>query len=293
MKSAATASTARAALVLCADDYGYRPGVSAAIRRLAGEGRLSATSALVTFADWARAGPEIGAIAAHVDVGLHLNFVEGKPLSQAKALAPSGRFPTIRRLSLMALTRRLPWHDIRDEAFRQADAFVTTGGRLPDFIDGHQHAHALPGICDITAELAAALRPGDPLPVRVPVEAWSRMLARRTALVKALSISLLTKGMASAAAQLRVPVNRGFSGVYDFASVDELSRLFSTFLCHLGPRPLVMCHPGDHDATVNSMDPIHAARQREADYLASDDFTQMLDHANLRLERFTSLAAIG
>lgn len=280
-------------IALCADDYGYRPGVSAAIHRLAQHGRLSATSALVTFPDWARAGAEIDALAARVDVGLHLNFVEGKPLSSARVLAPTGRFQGINRLILMALSHGLPVQEMRDEAFRQADAFVKAAGRLPDFIDGHQHAHALPGICAITADLAVALRPGDPLPVRAPSEKWRRILARRTALAKALSIAVLTKGMEPAASARGVPVNAGFSGIYDFAAVGRLPEVFSSFVRHLGARPLIMCHPGDRDASAEIADPITAARQREADYLASDDFVQLLARENLKLDRFTRLAAIA
>lgn len=280
-------------IALCADDYGYRPGVSMAIRRLALRGRLSATSALVTFPDWARAGPEIDALAAEVDVGLHLDFVEGKPLTLARTLAPAGRFLGINRLIVMALSHRLPVQEVRDEAFRQADAFLKATGRLPDFIDGHQHAHALPGICAITAELAVALRPDDPLPVRDPSEKGGRILARRTAPAKALSIAVLTRGMAPAAAARRVPVNAGFSGIYDFAAAGGLPAMFSSFVRHIGARPLVMCHPGDREAPIGIADPIIAARQTEADYLGSDDFVQLLEHENLRLERFTKLAAIA
>lgn len=280
-------------IALCADDYGYRPGVSTAITRLAQRGRLSATSALVTFPDWARAGAEIDGLAAQVDVGLHLDFVEGKPLSSARALAPAGRFPGINRLILMALSHCLPLQEVRDEAFRQADAFLKATGRLPDFIDGHQHAHALPGVCAITADLAVALRPGDPLPVRVPGEKWGRILSRRTAPAKALSIAVLTKGMEPTASALGVPVNAGFSGIYDFAAAGDLAEMFSAFVHHLGARPLIMCHPGDRDASAEVADPITAARQREADYLASDDFVQLLERENLRLDRFTRLAAIA
>ena len=44
-------------IVLCADDYGYSPGVSRGIRELLDHERLSATSCMVVFSEFAEDGP--------------------------------------------------------------------------------------------------------------------------------------------------------------------------------------------------------------------------------------------
>ncbi len=48
-------------VVLCADDYGLAPGVSAGIRELLDAGRLSATGAMTLSPHWAAEGPRLAA----------------------------------------------------------------------------------------------------------------------------------------------------------------------------------------------------------------------------------------
>ena len=279
-----------ALFALCADDYGYRSGVSEAIRSLAVRGRISATSALVTFPEWARAAAAITDLVGHIDIGLHINLSEGAPLGDLPGFARDGSFPGIARLSALAVTGRLPLQAIRDEVHRQAEVFVAGSGRLPDFIDGHQHAHALPDICELTVELAQALRPSAPLPIRHPGDTIWRCLRRGVAPAKALAISALSYRLPGAAARRGVPTNRGFSGIYDFSADADLPSLFSGFLRQRGPRHLVMCHPGEasHDGAASS-DPIAAARAREFEYLSGPDFAAILERTDVRLTRMTAL----
>ena len=275
------------AYVLCADDYGYRPGVSAAIARLARLGRLSATSALVTFASWASAGEELGELSRIIDIGLHLNFVEGPPLGPMPKLAPGGVFPGIGTLVARVYgLGSLDPQEIRSEAMRQVEVFYHAMGRYPDFIDGHQHAHALPIIDAVIANLAAELVPGRPIPVRDPSDALGRIFKRRTAWTKAATIAWLTRGFAAQCQAYHVPINEGFSGVYDLKPCETLGLKFASFFDAPGKRPLIMCHPGDDDGKAE-MDPIRAARQAEANLLASDEFARILLNKNASLKRFS------
>jgi predicted glycoside hydrolase/deacetylase ChbG (UPF0249 family) len=275
------------AVVLCADDYGYRPGVSAAIRRLAAAGRLSATSALVTFPDWRDAAAHLGELAGTVDVGLHLNLVEGAPLGPMPRLAPAGRFPTIGMLARMALGGGIDRGEIRDEVRRQVDAFTAAAGRLPDYLDGHQHAHALPGVGAAVLAALAEATGHHAIPVRDPSDRLARVVRRGGAVGKALAIAGLTRGFGRIAHRRGVPINDGFAGVYDFAPTADLDTAFARFLSHRGARHLVMCHPGAGEATD---DPIAAARLRETAYLSSDLFAERLARGGLRLVRFTEVA---
>lgn len=277
---------------LCADDYGYRPGVSAAICRLAEQGRLSATSALVTFPDWQRARREIGALSKRIDVGLHFNLVEGAPLGRLPRLAPSGRFPTIGELSKMAVFGRIEADEVRDEAMRQIEAFERACGRLPDFIDGHQHAHGLPGIAAVIAELAGRLGKNRPILLRDPSERAHRIVRRRVSAPKALAIAALTRRLKVHARKSNLSMNEGFSGVYDFSPQVDLHAVFRSFLTHAGRRPLIMCHPGDEEPAPSFPDPISPARAKEAEFFASDAFGALLSQRGVRLARFTEMVAM-
>jgi predicted glycoside hydrolase/deacetylase ChbG (UPF0249 family) len=59
--------------------------------------------------------------------------------------------------------------------------------------------------------------------------------------------------------------------------------VFAAALSRLGPRPLVMCHPGHADAELQAIDPVVATRPRELAYLASDGFAALLERHGLVL----------
>ena len=67
-------------IILCADDYGISGGVSRGILELCEAGRLSATSAMVTFERWQQDAARLGPIRATTALGLHLNLTLGRPL---------------------------------------------------------------------------------------------------------------------------------------------------------------------------------------------------------------------
>jgi len=71
-------------LALCADDFGLAPGLSAGIARLAHAQRLTAVSCITNSPHWAAAAPLLNHLPDSVDVGLHLNFSEGRPLSAGR-----------------------------------------------------------------------------------------------------------------------------------------------------------------------------------------------------------------
>ena len=56
-------------ILVCADDYGIAPGVSAAIRQLVAARRLSATSCMVVGAWWEEEAPRLRPFQGDVDIG--------------------------------------------------------------------------------------------------------------------------------------------------------------------------------------------------------------------------------
>lgn len=282
----------RRMFVLCADDYGLSPGVSRGIASLAERNRLSATSCMTLTADWPALARALQPLADDVDVGLHLTLTTLEPLGPMPILAPQGRLPSLMTLMRSALAGRLDGNEIGRELRRQLDAFVTAFGRVPDFIDGHQHVHVLPTIREQTVALfreASLITAGTYL--RVPWENPGRILRRGASIGRSLVIAALAAPMRRLARRMDLPVNDGFGGVRAFEPHEDYRRLFQRTLAISGPRPIIMCHPGHADAALRAVDPVTTTREQEFAYFASDAFLEDLMAAGRRLARFRDFAA--
>lgn len=264
----ATARESRPNVILCADDYALSAGVSEAIRELAEQERLSATSAIVTLDRWPEDARRLRAVRDRISLGLHINLTLGAPLGSIPSLAPDGRLPGLGSLLARALSRRIDRDEIAAEVTRQLVRFESELGFAPDHVDGHQHVHALPGVRDGVLAALAARFPGRQPLVRNPADRASSVLARRSAMGKTLLIAFLASGFEGAARTRGFPVNTSFTGVSSFdrrkSYTHELAAALSvTSRCHL-----IMCHPGHVDAALSSIDPIVARREDEYDAIA-------------------------
>jgi predicted glycoside hydrolase/deacetylase ChbG (UPF0249 family) len=263
-------------LVLCADDYGLSDAVSDGILDLARLGRISATSVMTTMP--ALEGRADALAAERIAVGLHVTLTEGRPLGPMPGFAPAGHLPALKRVLRLSLMGRLPLDEISAEIGRQFDRFGALFGRAPDFVDGHQHVHVLPGIEQ--ALLAALARVDFDAPpwLRDPSDRMFAIL-RRPQPAKAMLVHALAAGFRRRAIGAGWETNDGFSGFSAFAGESDSARDMEGFLSRLGPAPVVMCHPGRPDG----QDPIGPARARERDYLASATFGAQLERHRIEL----------
>jgi predicted glycoside hydrolase/deacetylase ChbG (UPF0249 family) len=275
----------RRPLVLCADDFGLTMATSRVIAALAASGRLSATSCMTSMPDWRASAPLLEPLAGRIDIGLHLTLTNETPLMTMPRFAPGGRLPPINALITMARRGGLPLGEIAHEIDAQFAAFAHETGRAPDFVDGHQHFHALPGLRDIV--LSATARHAPRAWLRSCEERIPAML-RRPFAAHALRSAWLCRGLAAAAAARGIATNAGFSGFYTFAPDADFERLFAGFVTATGPRHLLMVHPGAPDA---ARDTIAAARVNEANFLGGSAFPALLGEYGLRLARGRDLPA--
>ncbi|HEY8382789.1 MAG TPA: ChbG/HpnK family deacetylase [Microvirga sp.] len=270
-------------VVLCADDFALTEGVSRGILELAEAGRISATSAMTNRPAWADLAGTLKPLAGRIGVGLHLNFTTGEPLGPLQELAPSGRFPEIKPLMRQAFAGRLPRAELRGEIERQLDAFVGAFGSPPAFVDGHQHAHVLPVIRgELLAALGARGWQGR-VWLRDPSDRVGPILRRQVSWRKALVVGGLAFGFRRAARAAGFDTNEGFSGYSPFDLATTPERVFGQAFLALGPRPLVMCHPGYWDEGLRALDPDVESRDFEKDYLRSEAFDRLLAERGLRL----------
>lgn len=241
-------------------------GVSRGIEELATAGCLSATSAMTTSRHWPAHAPRIARFRSGLAIGLHFNLTLGAPLGPMPRMAPDGCLPLVGALVRRALLGDVDATEIEAETDRQLDAFEHALGHPPDFLDGHQHVHALPRVRD---GVLAALRrryQGRPFLIRDPADGWQAIVHRGVAIPKAIVLSSLASGFAASARAAGFVTNDGFAGVSAFEP-ETAEREFQNFAQAGSRMPLVMCHPGHADAELTSLDPLTTRRERELDVL--------------------------
>lgn len=261
-------------VLLCADDYALHPAVDEAVVDLARQGRLSATSCMTTSPRWAEAARLLAAVPA-LARGLHLNMTEGHG-------QPA---PTLGAVLRGAYARQLSPTQVRAQLTRQLDDFEQVLGASPDFIDGHQHVHQLPGVREVLLDVLAQ-RYGAAAPwVRATVPATWRWGAGKAGVLALLGGWRLRRQLAAHG----VPHNPDFAGVYGFdaATPAAYGRHMDRWLAASHDGTLLMCHPAN--ARVDG-DAIADARRVEYTYLASDAFAESLRKHGARVGVLTRRA---
>ena len=269
---------------LCADDYGISPGVNRAICDLIGRGRLNATSVMVVGPAIGRAEVESLELAARSNprcaIGLHVTLTAPfRPLTMHFRPLDGCVFLPFRKLLRAGLMRQLDPEIVQAEVGIQLSTFQDLFGRLPDFVDGHQHAQLYPMVRD---GFLAAVRERAP-------NAWvrqagrNRPLIRRFASPKSLFLDFLSTKFKRRAERARIATNPAFAGAYDYSRKADYGALMREFLDGLPEYGVVMCHPGFVDETLVSLDPLTAAREVEHAYLSSDAFPILLAASNVTL----------
>jgi len=274
-------------IALCADDYGLSYAVSVGILEALDAGRLSAVSCMTNMPRWPAMGCDLARRSAEADIGLHFNLTLGRPLGPMPKLAPGGAFPPVSTLIRLALARKLPLDEISQEIDRQLDRFESVMGRKPDFIDGHQHIHGLPGLRG--ALLDAMERRFLPRStwLRDAGDAPHRIVLRGSFPKKALAVRALTAGFAGDARRRGFALNHGFAGFSDFRAGHDYARQFAAYLRLPGQRHLIMCHPGRVDDELRALDPVTVTREQELAFLLSERFGEMLAARDMRLGRLS------
>ena len=262
---------------MCADDYGQSTAIDTAISSLVLAGRVGAFSCLSNGPAWgADAAAVAGLRRAGAQAGLHLNLTDGRPLSPALA-RHWPQLPSLPRLLLAAHAGRLPLDAISDELLAQWQVFEAASGGAPDFIDGHQHIHHLPGVRDL---LLGWLLHHPPVPVRSTAQVTGPGFGFKRWVIAHSGGRALARALVHAG----VPHNRLLLGAYDFAATDYRA-LMQAWLAQVpADGALLFCHPGQASAPGQAApDAIAPARVRELAYLAGDDFPADLATAEVVL----------
>lgn len=277
-----SAAPAPKRLCLCVDDLGLHAGVRAAVIDLVGQGRVHAVGCMVGAPDWPHAAVEARAMTG-VDLGLHLDLTEHPLTRPASPLAA---------LIRGCMARRESAPQLRAEVSAQLDRFEADVGRLPDYIDGHQHVHQLPQVREALAEAlrdAWGRRPGPAPWLRNTRGPWLPSAGVAQAAKGWLIGALGAAGLQRLARRHAWPQNHRLLGVYDFQPGTDYAALLPRWLAGARDGDLLMCHPS-RPADAPS-DLILPARLAEFAVLSSPDLPGWLAAQGLVLQRMSHILA--
>lgn len=266
-------------VIINVDDLGLSDAVNEAVIALGKLGRVHSTSYM--------SGGHIDQ--AHIDalkrlgiqIGLHLDFT-GIYNSTVKGSLPA--------LIASSYLRKIDAAAVMDIIDRQLDSFEDTFGRIPVFIDGHQHVHQFPVIRQCLAEVMTR-RYHNPQSRSISVAA--RVTTPLVNDVKSWTIYLLGGGAwDQLCRQYHIPTNSRFGGVYDFKATETiLAKLWASWFSHCPlttldlpdppPPSLIMCHPAK--PSTSWTDEIKAAREVEYAWLSSAAFNELCDEYNIEI----------
>lgn len=264
---------ARRRICVVADDFGLHAGIDQAIVDLAGRARLQAFGCMTGGRSWQASAAALRVDPPGADIGLHVDLTE-RPISRpAQAL---------RSLIIDAYARRLDLRAVRAELRAQLNAFEAALGRAPDYVDGHQHVHQLPGVrAELLAELEAryALRERPwlrcTIPGRLPQGAGAQPLAPFAVRLKEALIATLGGVALQREAWARhFAMNTALLGVYGFnADRAAYQALLTGWLASAPDGTALMCHPA---LSTEPSDAIARARLVEYDLLGSPVLPDLL-----------------
>ncbi len=264
-------------LALCADDFGQSKQISEGILDLIVCRRVSATSVLTEGPDWPESSWRLRELQAHADIGVHLNLTHSFP--NARGNRPLLYWLLLTQVGL--ISRR--W--VTERFIKQIDLFVKYFGRLPDYLDGHQHVHAFPVIREAMMEAIEARWPeGSRLPwIRTP----DRLVDAGGTPGKALVLRAACRGFADYVKARGLRITEKFGGLYALQPEAKFEQRMCRWLHEIPSGTLLMVHPGK--PTVDFSDPICDARAAEFNYLAGTRFADDCHSAGVQLVRFAHL----
>jgi hypothetical protein len=199
---------------------------------------------------------------SHVEIGLHLCFAD-ETLSALEDDSAVGRLPPAGKFFRHALARKIHREEIGRNIARQYDWFLKKAGRTPDFIDGHLHAHQLPGVREALVAFVAGLPQNQRPYVRNTREPLANLRHRHLPWVKAALIGAFGAKLLKALRAAHLPTNEGFAGIYDFRNWRDYPAMFPRFAdCLRGRNGILVVHPGGNEAW----------RRQEFDMLRHFDF---------------------
>jgi hopanoid biosynthesis associated protein HpnK len=278
-------------LIVSADDFGYTRGVNRGIVAACTDGIVTSASLLANGAAFEDA-VEQSRQAPGLDVGCHVNLVEGRPVSRPehipRLVGSGGNFLGLRALGLRLLAGAVSLVELERECTAQVERLLAAG-ISPTHLDTHQHTHLHPRVA--LALSRTARRYGVPWIRRLPENVTSPIREgtwRRKAIGVAAYLFASRFDRRLSMHGLRAP--DFFTG---FSLTGRLTRsaLEATLVALPEGITELMCHPGYCDLELEAA-PTRLRRERamELETLADPVWHTWLRERGIVLTNFAHLA---
>lgn len=234
-------------MIICADDYGLRDDIDAAILDLCHSGKVSAVSCMAALDRCdPKALQKLLPYKAALDIGLHLCFTGESATCSSSAIGTTEGAPSFSMLLRRALTGRIDVAEFQHQISLQYQLFVQKTGHSPDHIDGHLHAHQLPGIREALIHFVLTLPEGRRPYIRNTAMPSRHLWRHRLPWAKALLIGTFGAALQKRLRDAGLRTNRGFAGIYDFKNWARYPQYLPKFAQSLTglPDAILVVHPG-------------------------------------------------
>jgi predicted glycoside hydrolase/deacetylase ChbG (UPF0249 family) len=238
------------------------------------------------------------------DVGVHLNLVQGRPLTGARypseLLDEDGCFVEMGALFRKLIVKSRRWRVQIEAELSGQVAWVVDHGITPTHVNGHRYVELIPGV---TEAIIALLPRFSISTLRVPLE---RSLAQTTLPTRgaaAWALALVKQAFAERfvrrvdAAGLKHPDSYFGTAHAGHMSIDALRRRLACKpnerLIEVGVHPGASSLVGGHELMTDGWhDPLAALRPSERDLLCSDDLVNLLLKEGIGLSRLSTLTLL-
>jgi predicted glycoside hydrolase/deacetylase ChbG (UPF0249 family) len=267
-------------VIFNADDFGLSPEVNRGIIDCCRDGVVRSVSVMVNMPAAEEGVALLRPLLPRVSVGLHLNLVKGRPLTDSKRI-PSlvdrrGEFCTLPRFMRRLYTGRVSRDELALEIRAQMEWGALRGLQFTH-VDSHRHTHVLPSVFPVVQELAQ--RCGIRM-IRVPLArsiqaSWEpkQFVLQRFARTAARRLAPSCAPVAEAYAELRLLLDR--------SSLDDVVRVLHRTKV---PSIEIGCHPGYPDETVTGIESRIHDRDRERRWLTDPALRRIVASAGFQIE---------
>jgi predicted glycoside hydrolase/deacetylase ChbG (UPF0249 family) len=239
-------------MMICADDFGLAPDVDDVILQLARARKLSGVSVMAALL--AEPTPALAALLElreRLEIGLHLVLTDEAnlpPSEHVDSIHRNGRFLSFGKLLVRSLTGGVRSSDVRREITAQYEWFENLTGFEPDFLDGHLHAHQLPGVRRGLVEFVANLPLAEQPWVRNAAEPMKTMSKRGVPSLKCWAIAKWGCALRERLLARGVATNDGFASACHSGTWKHYPSVLQDFLKQaMLSNYLIVVHPGQHD----------------------------------------------
>ena len=222
-----------------------------------------------------------------LDIGVHLNLVQGRPLMQVPSLtnARTGELFPLGDLARRALAGRIDADELAAELRAQIER-VRAAGLCVTHLDSHRHAHVLPGIFPVVCRVAMTERIRV---LRVPREPLGVNPSNAGATARKLVLAAAMRGSRANMLDSALVTTDHFRGI-SLQGGAHFSRRLHRTLDTLEPGSTeLMVHPGHVGEALAAQDPYTTPRAIELAELTSAGTRERLARGDIELVSFAGL----